>query len=112
MKRKDFVIPAQPGTKELFVFEGKIHIGPTIIGFLVTPYEFGQDNEDDVPKRDAIVGSITMTGVPDLGSSNQIRGVLFPDGSIDILGANFDNMADAQSYIDNGVKDDETILDK
>lgn len=117
MKRKDFVIPAQPGTKELFLFDGKIYIGSTIIGFLVTPYSHGQDvmnvNDDDVPKRDAIVGSITMMGIPDLGSSNQLKGVLFPDGSVDILGGNFESIDDAQSYIDNGVesKEDETLLD-
>ena len=103
MKNKEYVIKADKGTKEIFCDQDKFVVGATIIGFLVKPYDYKHCcmDEEDSPFTDALVGSITYNGIGDMGASgDQLKGVIFPDGTVEILGGVFETLQDAQEYYD------------
>jgi hypothetical protein len=57
------------------------------------------DCNDQVDSSDALVGSITYNGIGDMGSSgDQLKGVIFEDGTVEILGGVFETLQDAQDY--------------
>ncbi len=96
-KRKQFVIPAPAGTKAISVIEGQLIVCELVVGFLVEPYKFGTSDD---PRVDANVGHITASGISNLGASNQCKGIIFADGTVEILGGVFDDLKSAQGYFD------------
>lgn len=106
MRKKEFVIPAQPGIKTLFVdTTGIISIGIDVIGWYVRPYDWGGAKEvDDLPNTDATIGAVTISGIVGIGSPKNHFGYYHPNGTVSGDGFEYMSLADAQAGYDSPVE--------
>lgn len=92
-KQKQFVIKADPGTKTVFGNEEGLHIGASVIGYLVIPSSYGND---DLGPYAAEVGVLTINGIVTIGESSNF-GIMNADGTVEFLHDVFPTFADAQA---------------
>jgi hypothetical protein len=97
MKKEQFVIPAQQGTKTLVEDDGKIFVSDIVIGWLIIPYSCGHGDFQIIKGS---IGAITSQGIEGLGDSSDYYGILHPDGSVENCCGRFDSIEEAQIELD------------
>ena len=107
MNNQQFVIPAQPGTKELLNTGSEIIAGDTVIGFLVEPFKYVIG--DDYHLDGHICGITCFEVIEPQYSNSTYFGYLFSDGHVESSHGTFESLSELNANVFGDEVDQESI---
>ena len=105
MNNQKFVIPAQPGIKELLNTGSEIIAGDTVIGFLVEPFKYVIGDDDH---QDGHICGITCFELIGQQDSTYV-GYLFLDGHVESTYGTFESLSELNANVFGDDVDQESI---